>query len=485
MNQMVRSLAMPEVLRGSRPATQQFGLLRIGEAMLAINVENIREVVPAPGGLSNAGIAATGLCGLFELRGSTIPVMDIRPMLGLPATEAYGAVILVLRVRQRLICIFADEVRGIATEDVAALDELGVSRPAVQGPLVTHSFFHSGKVISVLAAERILALPGIPSVQEPVAEAVAKTSSNAKPLLLFTCGAFSFGVAAGVVEATAPTAQLKDSPMKTETCLGVIDHHGTQVPVLDTLRVLGMGVLSERKQSSVLVLRYPDDRLLGFALDTVVDIRPIPLGDIMAMPDNAVETGSVLSGVYSVDGRTLFLVLDERTMMSDDVLLMFSRLSSTKPKTAAAGRAPGQRGDALLPYLVFRAGGDMATPVADVREIVEMPEDYVSLNNVGRGTMGLFVHRGTAIPLISLARRLRLPAVPPGQEGRVLLVSDGLKTTGLVVDSLARIEMASKCATGPDATDSSGFEHRILGDFMVRSADGRLLPYIDLRKALA
>jgi len=139
MNQMVRSLAMPEVLRGSRPATQQFGLLRIGEAMLAINVENIREVVPAPGGLSNAGIAATGLCGLFELRGSTIPVMDIRPMLGLPATEAYGAVILVLRVRQRLICIFADEVRGIATEDVAALDELGVSRPAVQGPLVTHS----------------------------------------------------------------------------------------------------------------------------------------------------------------------------------------------------------------------------------------------------------------------------------------------------------------------------------------------------------
>jgi chemotaxis signal transduction protein len=177
-----------------------------------------------------------------------------------------------------------------------------------------------------------LALPGIPSVQEPVAEAVAKTSSNAKPLLLFTCGAFSFGVAAGVVEATAPTAQLKDSPMKTETCLGVIDHHGTQVPVLDTLRVLGMGVLSERKQSSVLVLRYPDDRLLGFALDTVVDIRPIPLDDIMAMPDHAVETGSVLSGVYSVDGRTLFLVLDERTMMSDDVLLMFRDFHPPSPR---------------------------------------------------------------------------------------------------------------------------------------------------------
>jgi purine-binding chemotaxis protein CheW len=482
MNEMVRSLALPEVLSDRSPVMRQFGLLRIGEAMLAINVENIREVVPSPGTLSNAGIAATGLCGLLELRGSTIPVMDIRPMLGLPSTEAHGAVILVLRVARRLICIYADEVRGIATEDIATLDELGVARPAEQKPLVTHSFFYNGKVISVLAAESILALPGVPSVPEPVANAVAKTSSNAKPLLLFTCAAFSFGVAAEVVEATAPTALLRDTPMRTETCLGVIDHHGTQVPVLDTLRILGLGVLSERKQSSVLVLRYPDDRLLGFALDTVVDISAVPSDDIMVMPDMAMESGSVISGVYSAHGKTLFLLLDERKMMSDNVLLMFSRLSSTKPKTAAADKARGNQGDALLPYLVFRAGGDLATLVSDVREIVEIPKDYVALNNGGRGAMGLFVHRGTAIPLVSLGKRLGLAAVPLGEESRVLLVSDGPRTLGLVVDSLARIEMATRCPTAPDAAE--GAERRLLGDFMVRSSDGRLLPYVDLKKVL-
>jgi purine-binding chemotaxis protein CheW len=482
MNELVRLLALPAAAECLSESLRQYGLVRIGGALLAIDSDNIREVVPAPLCLTSAGMSAEGLCGLFELRGSVIPVVDISGFLGVATGKPRGIVVLILRVRERLIGLFADEVCGLAVQDPASMSELAVPRTQAPRPLVTHAFLSRNTTVLLLLAERILALPGVPTVPETGPEMISKCISHTGPTLLFTCAQYSLGIAAEFVDATAPITLLQDSPMRTKTCLGIIEHHGRQVPVLDTLRVLGLGCLPHRSHSSVLVLRYPEGRLLGIVLDIVVDIRRLPEASIMPMPALAVEDTTMFKGVYATPDRKAFILLDGCALANNDTLSMYAKLSPKSPATVADGR---HKGRSTQPYLILRAGGCVATPLADVLEIVEFPRDFVPIPAAGKKPMGIFTHRGDVVPLISLAGQFGCCEIFPTEDSRVLLVSNGSSKSGFLVEGLTRIEMAFGPTPKKPPEEPCRSDTRIMGKHMVELVDGTLCPQINLQEILA
>ena len=61
-----------------------FGGLRIGGLQLALPMSALREVVPC-GRLERLPARAEGLLGAIDLRGVLVPVLDLRPLIGLAA----------------------------------------------------------------------------------------------------------------------------------------------------------------------------------------------------------------------------------------------------------------------------------------------------------------------------------------------------------------------------------------------------------------
>jgi len=377
--------------------------------------------------------------------------------------------------------------RGIAVCNDTDLHQFQVSQPSPPPRLATHSFHWDDAVFSLLSAERVLALPGVPTVNETRLGVDAKVAARTEPVLLFGCGAFGLGIEAGAVQATAPQAELLDTPMRTALCVGIIDHFGVEVPVLDTLQVLGLGQATPRTHSSVLVIRYPDSKLLGLLLDAVLDIPRVAADRILAMPSLAVRDDRLFRGVYQGEDGQKFLVLDVEGLRSHADMAQFAALSrATTPPAADGSKGTKGKGDLLdgrQPYLVFRAGAEIASPLVDISEIVALPRDAVPLTRHDSHTIGLFTHRGRTIPLVSLSASLGKQTVLDPNTARVLLVSVGAETVGLVVESLGSIENAQKRPTRADASGAHQRAHSMIGEHMAEFGhpDGkRLVPHLCL-----
>lgn len=440
-----------------RPSdAQAYGLMRIDATPLALPVASLREVIPCPEVLAPLPVPAAGVCGAVRLRGSIIPVLDLRHVLGLPpaAPDSTGVIVL-MRHEGRLLGLRVSAVSGMARVAADRLHALDIAMPAGAG-IATHSFETEDGVATLLDAGRIAGLPGVPMVVEPRTESRDGVRGRREPVLLFRCGGLPFGIAAMSVDATVPRIALRDNALVGELCRGVIDHHGHEVPVIDTLRLLGMGQAADPTASAVVVLRFAQG-LLGLMLDEVRDIAQVAPQEILPLQPLGLREARLFRGVLGArdgqDGAEQHLLLDAAALQADEILSALAGLSrpraakdaqatgTTKdaavPGAAQAGAAPGGR-----PYLTYQVEVETASPLTQASEILVYPAHAVPLHERRDATLGLFTHRGSAVPLVCLGTLLGRPAVLDMASARVLIVEDAGQRVGLVVQALCSIENA-------------------------------------------
>jgi len=124
----------------------------LGGRAFAVDVLDAREVVvldaitPVPG-------APAPLVGVMNLRGTALPVIEVRPLLGLPVRGALRA--LVVADGDRRAAMLIEAVLGLAGfDDVAPLaGNEGVSATLVRGRVTTES----GETVTLLDGPALLA----------------------------------------------------------------------------------------------------------------------------------------------------------------------------------------------------------------------------------------------------------------------------------------------------------------------------------------
>ncbi len=84
------------------------------------------------------------------------------------------------------------------------------------------------------------------------------------------------------------------------------------------------------------------------------------------------------------------------------------------------------------------AGEPYGLPVASVQEVLRMVE-LTPVPHAPFPVLGVFNLRGRVVPLLDLRARLELPAAPPGDASRVLVLDARARSIGLLVDSVDRV----------------------------------------------
>jgi chemotaxis signal transduction protein len=156
-----------------QPAARRACVVMLGGRPFAVDVTDAREVVlldattPVPG-------APTALVGLMNLRGSVLPVLDARPLLGLPVRAAVGRPrALVLADADRRAGILIERVLGLTSFDDVQARGAGEPDALVVGELVDEA----GERAAVLDARAVLSAAR--RAWDPVADsprAVPRTS---------------------------------------------------------------------------------------------------------------------------------------------------------------------------------------------------------------------------------------------------------------------------------------------------------------------
>lgn len=223
------------------------------------------------------------------LREDTMPLVDCAALLGLstevPLSERVVTIVIDAD-RKQLLGLVVNALQGMISQDRSRCAEMGI---VGHGPMLAgaQSFVRDGAVVSILNPPLLFDQPSLPfAVQQDRSCAPLETGASGKSGYLL-CGYQDFGPAFPLsdIHATIPMVPLQDSPLAHGPCDGVIHHHGTDIPILDSLQLFGLGGNFSRPESSASVaLRAPGGGLVAFGIDRFFDIVHTRTEDLLDVP---------------------------------------------------------------------------------------------------------------------------------------------------------------------------------------------------------
>ena len=430
-----------------------YGLLRLDTAEIALPLAALREVVPRPAGFESLPLKADGLLGAMRLRNLVVPVVDLRPRLGLQAGVAERQVVVVVAAEGQVVGVIADEVRGIVP--VPERDMLELHGGATPG-LFSRTFRRpeSDDVVSVLDEAALIRTPDVPTARVPAAapsgqapgrNAVATTSAAPRKLTLVQCGAYVLGLDSEHVRMLVPPFGPRPSVLQSSLCLGVTDYSEREVAVVDPLVLLGLGALPSGAVGGGLVLDVGTGYVV-LALTSLLDLVEVPASQVLPVPGFAVQRRELVSGILARPGEEQVVVLAGTALARETDLRALAGLNTllADVESDRGGSSDAARAAASLSsrrYLSYSAGTRVLTRLEQVAEIVPLPE---ALTDTGGhpAVLGVTVHRDAAVPVLCLATLLGLGSTV-SDRSCALLVQDEEGTVAFVVDALHAIEPLS------------------------------------------
>ncbi|TQS40837.1 chemotaxis protein CheW [Cryptosporangium phraense] len=515
----VRGVTLP----GLSADTTVYGMFTIGPALVALPLSELREVIPCPSEFSQFPAQAPGLVGAVNLRHLVIPVLDLRPLIGIEDGGGNDVIVIVARDGQ-MFGLLADEIRGVTRIPLDGLMDMTVGGTGVSLFRQTFEQPEDGSVVSVLDTGAIFALPGVPVVrdtgqrnQSALAAAAAggqdstdvgfikAGDTNRRVVMLLRCAAIGLAIDVNHVHSVIPKLVIRSSPLVGEACLGVVALGGKNVPVVDSLQILGLGVLPKHDTERGIVLNMPRG-LVVLSVSDVTNIESVPAADVLPLPMTGMANNPFLQGALLIPGKGQNLVLDGELLRADQHLDNLANMGMPMEGSAESQAEEEMRsrrrsqqhvktddapeGRRVVPVvkklLTYNAGVDVASPLVQISEILPYPTDYIPLDGLDPTMQGVFTHRRATVPLICLSTLLGRYEEVDKATARVLLVdASGGGYVGFIVPALNAIE-ESIWEEVEDESRGMGADPLSRRLIKVGTPEaGRMLPEIDLQRLAA
>ncbi|MCF8031675.1 MAG: chemotaxis protein CheW [Desulfarculaceae bacterium] len=147
----------PELPAPSQAPPRQYLVFGLGPEVYGVDIELAREIVTLPP-ITALPLSPEHVLGVMNLRGSVVPVFDLRCRLGLPPDPGIEPVIILLRLEGKLQGLAVDKVRDV----IALPEDLVQEAPEMAGSLrrdyLRGLVEHGEEMIILLELERLLAL---------------------------------------------------------------------------------------------------------------------------------------------------------------------------------------------------------------------------------------------------------------------------------------------------------------------------------------
>lgn len=484
-----------------------FGIVRAAGQEIAIASSELVEAVDMPPQLLPLPEPSPLMAGMFLLRGRLVPVLDLQRLMApaatpgadfpgegaaaaSPATSAPPSIsastpqpspaVRAGRCRQvavvahggRRLGIGVDSIAGVLRVPPSALTALGGAPEALFGHWVVTQD-PEARALPVLQVPVLLEhTPGVVPTVQPAEAVPGDTAVQAAAAHRHTLAslegqvlAFDFADVPDILPMPAMRAFFAASgPLR-----GLVPWRGHEVAVVDLQRLLGTEhrgpatapALLPRASKPLLMVLQRGDRRIGVQVDAL-------LGMDMAAPDATVPLGAGASlhpecyaGALRTSAHGIAAVLRVEGLLAHPLVAAF--LDSQPPVVGGAQAvADTARGDGVrTTFLVYRAGGDCATPLAEVEEILDYAAPAVRIDGVSSGMCGMIERRGRPLEVFCLRSLLGSTAAEPTAQSRVLVVRQGERLRGFLVDSLVSLVSADASALiGREAALPAGAARR-------------------------
>lgn len=477
-------------------SARRYGIFSVGDSLLALDIDCLREVVPCPALTIMPG-RHPALQGCFNLRGVLVPVLDLRVLMSSGSESAGLHNVVIVATRNRLLGLLASDVRHVVECEAQKIGDSDA------GHIIAGGFTLEGddRPVSVIDAERLCDLPGIPSTgsrgEGGRTTADAEAEESGRHLMLMASGGVPLAIDATVVHTIILNPVIEDSPMKSGYCLGIIRYQNLRIPVIKLLGALGLEHVNAPPRQAF-IIRYAEG-FIAFTIEDIYDVVKLKRYRPLPVPEQSFKTPSCFTGVVPIEDMPPDTMAIQQCPQGQFLLIAHEHIQQKKSFIDIARMAlpdKESQGDGLLAghetgkgnttqVLTIDVNGEVACPVVQVVQILPWSEKKMLLG-LGCDQAGLVVSRDQAIPTYCLSALLGVPLSPISDTASILVIETEHGVIGFSVPRLITIDHG-RLIPDADKVDhpltGALYAQAIRGHVVIQSGtSSRLLAMLDLVK---
>ncbi|MEB0133715.1 chemotaxis protein CheW [Actimicrobium sp. CCC2.4] len=274
--------------------------------------------------------------------------------------------------------------------------------------------------------------------------AEVEATTDIRQFVTFIVGDEVFAVDMAPVQEIIRVPEVVKVPLAPRTLDGLANLRGKVLPIISLRRIFGFDERVADDASRAVVIdqgRQP----LGFVVDRVVSVVGVDPRHIegTAAISSTVNTELVSGLLKDVGGYPMIMVLDFGKLIANEFADIAVKAGNhTEIATQAAARPDAQQdkiNDELHLVNFEVADQEYAIVIDDVQEIVQVPELIVHVPHSESHVLGVMTLRNRLLPLVSLRRMFGLPTREADENSRIVVVSLGTASVGVVMDSVNEV----------------------------------------------
>ena len=433
--------APPEA--AAAPATELFGSFLLGTDEFALPALCIREVVNFPERMTSVPLAPACLEGMFTLRGSVIPVVNLGRLFDRSAPPAEPtnkiAIIDYQEVQVGLLVHATGEILRVRPEQRS---RLRYAEGSTQGVVAETILLDEGRrLVQVLDIERLVHIENVPHVQSMRAAGAEsrrqlRVVGERRHAISFRAAGARFAMEMKAIQEIIRVPELHASILNSALCLGRMHFRGLQVPVVDFAALAG-GTAGQAHAEQRVLVAHIGEATIGFLVDSVESILHFTSDEVMAIPLLSKARSGMFAGCVAREGEEDVILLDHGGIFSRSEVAEMDQGHRNLFPAEASAHAAQQRTQRKV-YLSFRIDEPYALELKQVREIIDHAGDISHPPGMPDYLCGVLNLRQQLISLVDL-RRLYGMQASDAATAKVLVIERGDERYGLLVDAVCDI----------------------------------------------
>jgi len=272
--------------------------------------------------------------------------------------------------------------------------------------------------------------------------------SDTRMFVTFIAGDEVFAVDMAPVQEIIRVPDVVKVPLAPNSLEGLANLRGKVLPIISLRRIFGFeeSEYTDATRAVVIDIGQP----LGFVVDRVASVVGVEPGKIEGVESirGTVNTDLLSGLIKDVGGHAMIMVLDFAKLIAEE----FAEIAAAaKNSGMTSGYAANNQVDEEeetsdeLQLVSFEvADQEYAMAIEEVQEIVQIPEEIIHVPHSASHVMGIMTLRNRLLPLVNLRRMFDLPSRENDDHSRIVVVSLGSSSVGIVMDSVNEVLRVAK-----------------------------------------
>jgi len=500
-----------ESLQDADDTSGQYVTFFLQDESFAFPMADVREIVRVPTTV-DVPLTSHTLVGLANLRGSVLPILDLRRLLIIDENDFTDATrVIVADCKGVAVGLIVDRVARVISVDEDSIETAESMRSTINAEMMTGVVknVEGYDLIQLLDADQIVSneFSSVLSANETAQDALsaAKRSvlsteneeDNSTQLVSFVVDDQEYGFDIQHVEEIVRLPDdISSVPQADFHVIGIINLRDSVLPLVNlrTMFKLERQPLSETNRILVVNVTTADGQRspVGIVVDYVREVLRITEDSVDKVP-TMLSQGDDLNdivGICRLDGGKRLVSILSSDALFDNPAVREAFKAHSKTQDTEETMNEHESSDDIedgeeTQLVVFHLGQqEFGISIEAVQEITRVPQEMNVVPKTADFVEGMVNLRGAVLPVMDMRSRFGMEKMGRSDRQRILVLDLKGSSTGFITDAVAEVLRLSKRLI-EDAPNLSEEQAKVMGRVVNLKEQNRMIQVLDASQLLA